>query len=300
MKIGIIGLGKMGHNLALNMKDNGIDVVAYSRSPEKVDMVQKEGMQGAYTIGELCESFEEQRVIWLMVPAGEIVDNVISQLEGNLSKGDIIIDGGNSHYRDSVRRYEELAKIGVSFIDIGTSGGMEGARSGACMMIGGDEDAFEKLEEVFWKICVRDGYSYIGRSGSGHYVKMIHNGIEYGMLQAIGEGFEIMQKSDFEIDFEDLSKVWSHGSVIRGWLMELCQRAFEKDPSLDGVQGVIDSSGEGLWTVEEALRLQIPSSVIAQSLFARYYSKDADSFSAKVIASLRNEFGGHSVTKRQG
>ncbi len=300
MKIGIIGLGKMGHNLALNMKDNGIDVVGYSRSPEKVDMMKEEGMQGAYTTDELCESFEGQKIIWLMTPAGEIVDNVIGQLEGNLRKGDIIIDGGNSHYRDSIRRCEELAKSGVNFIDVGTSGGVEGARNGACMMIGGDEDVFKKLEELFWKICVRDGYSYIGRSGSGHYVKMVHNGIEYGMLQAIGEGFEVIKKSDFEIDFEELSKVWSNGSVIRGWLMELCQRAFEKDPSLETVKGVIDSSGEGLWTVEEALRLQVPSSVIAQSLFARYYSKDADSFSAKVIASLRNEFGGHSVTKKQG
>ena len=298
MKIGIIGLGKMGHNLALNMKENGIDVVGYSRSPEKVDMMKEEGMQGAYTMDELCGSFEGQKVIWLMTPAGKIVDDVIGKLEGNLNNGDIIIDGGNSHYRDSVRRHEKLAKIGVNFVDVGTSGGVEGARNGACMMIGGDEEVFKKLEEVFWKICVRDGYSYIGRSGSGHYVKMVHNGIEYGMLQAMGEGFEVIQKSDFDIDFEQLSKVWSNGSVIRGWLMELCQRAFEKDPSLEDVKGVIDSSGEGLWTVEEALRLQVPTSVIAQSLFARYYSKDADSFSAKVIASLRNEFGGHSVTKK--
>ena len=300
MKIGIIGLGKMGHNLALNMKENGIDVVGYSRSPEKVDMMKEEGMQGAYTMDELCGSFEGQKVIWLMTPAGKIVDDVIGKLEGNLNNGDIIIDGGNSHYRDSVRRHEKLAKIGVNFVDVGTSGGVEGARNGACMMIGGDEEVFKKLEEVFWKICVRDGYSYIGRSGSGHYVKMVHNGIEYGMLQAMGEGFEVIQKSDFDIDFEQLSKVWSNGSVIRGWLMELCQRAFEKDPSLEDVKGVIDSSGEGLWTVEEALRLQVPTSVIAQSLFARYYSKDADSFSAKVIASLRNEFGGHSLAKKQG
>jgi len=297
MKLGIVGLGKMGYSLMLNMKGKGHEVIAYNRSRGKLEEAEREGVQTAGSLGELCEMLGDEKAVWIMVPAGEAVDEVIEGLLGHVGKGAIIIDGGNSHYRDSIRRHDELEKRGISFLDVGTSGGIEGARNGACMMVGGEEEAFKSLESLFTDICVEGGCAYLGRSGSGHFAKMVHNGIEYGMLQAIGEGFEIVEKSGFEMDNEKLARVWSNGSVIRGWLMELCQRAFKDNPKLEGVMGKIASSGEGLWTVQEALELGVPASVITQSLLARYASNDEDAFSAKLVASLRREFGGHEIPK---
>ncbi|NMA85146.1 MAG: decarboxylating 6-phosphogluconate dehydrogenase [Epulopiscium sp.] len=298
MKIGLIGLGKMGYQLALNMHEHGHEVVAFNRSPEKTKEIEKEGIQGVYSIAELVENLPQPRVVWIMVPAGKPVDDMIAQLTDLLDPKDIIIDGGNSFYKDTLRRYQELKEKNLDFVDVGTSGGIEGARYGACTMIGAEEKIFTYLEPLFKDISIENGYLHTGANGSGHYVKMVHNGIEYGMMQAIGEGFEILEKSQFDLDFEKVAKVWNHGSVIRGWLMELTQSAFSKDENLEGIRGIIRSSGEGLWTVQEALELGVPAPVIAQSLFVRYRSEQEDSFSGKVVAALRNEFGGHGFEKR--
>lgn len=298
MKIGLIGLGKMGFNLALNLKDNNHDVVVYNRTKSKVDEAQKLGLTGAYSIKALVEKLDKRRAIWLMVPAGHVVDDIINKLTPLLSKNDIIIDGGNSNYKDTLKRFEKLEALGIDFVDVGTSGGIDGARNGACTMIGAKREVFSYIEQIFKDICVENGYLHTGANGSGHFVKMVHNGVEYGMMQAIGEGFEILKKSSFDLDYEDVAKVWSNGSVIRGWLMELIQNAFSKDEQLDDIKGIIHSSGEGLWTLQEALELKVPVPVIANSLFVRFESEQSESFSAKVVAALRNEFGGHAVEKK--
>ncbi|KJF26759.1 phosphogluconate dehydrogenase (NAD(+)-dependent, decarboxylating) [Clostridium aceticum] len=298
MEIGIIGLGKMGYNLALNIKDHQHRVVAYNRSSEKIKEGEVEGLVGAYSIEELVNKLSTPRIIWLMVPAGDPVDEMIEALIPLLNNEDIIIDGGNSNYKDTLRRYEMLKKKNLHFVDVGTSGGVEGARNGACMMIGAEEEIFKRIEPIIKDVCLEKGYLHTGKNGSGHFVKMIHNGIEYGMLQAMGEGFEILEKSQFDLDYKEVARVWNHGSVIRGWLMELMERAFEKDPQLETIKGIIHSSGEGLWTVQEALELQVPAPVITDSLFVRYRSQQQDTFTGKVIAALRNEFGGHHVEKK--
>ncbi|GAB6117525.1 decarboxylating 6-phosphogluconate dehydrogenase [Thermoanaerobacter brockii subsp. lactiethylicus] len=295
MKVGLIGLGRMGFNLALNMRDHGHEVVVYNRSPEKIKEAEKEGIKGAYTIEDLVKNLERRRIIWLMVPAGDPVDEMIEKLVPLLEEHDIIIDGGNSYYKDTLRRYEMLKEKGIDFVDVGTSGGIEGARHGACTMIGAEDEVFKYIEPLIRDISAENGYLHTGKNGSGHFAKMVHNGIEYGMMQAIGEGFEVLEKSQFDFDLKEVARVWSHGSVIRGWLMELMEKAFEKDPKLSGIKGVMHSSGEGLWTVEEALNLKVPVPVIAQSLFMRYRSEQEDTFAGKVVAALRNEFGGHAV-----
>ncbi|SFE57350.1 6-phosphogluconate dehydrogenase [Thermoanaerobacter thermohydrosulfuricus] len=297
MKVGLIGLGRMGFNLALNMRDHGHEVVAYNRSPEKIKEAEKEGIKGAYTIEDLVKKLERRRIIWLMVPAGDPVDEMIEKLVPLLEEHDIIIDGVNSYYKDTLRRYEMLKEKEIDFVDVGTSGGIEGARHGACTMIGAEDEVFKYIEPLIRDISAENGYLHTGKNGSGHFAKMVHNGIEYGMMQAIGEGFEVLEKSQFDFDLKEVARVWSHGSVIRGWLMELMEKAFEKDPKLSGIKGVMHSSGEGLWTVEEALNLKVPVPVIAQSLFMRYRSEQEDTFAGKVVAALRNEFGGHAVEK---
>ncbi|ADD02235.1 MULTISPECIES: phosphogluconate dehydrogenase (NAD(+)-dependent, decarboxylating) [Thermoanaerobacter] len=297
MKVGLIGLGRMGFNLALNIKDHGHEVVAYNRSPEKIKEAEKAGIKGAYTIEDLVKNLERRRIIWLMVPAGDPVDEMIEKLVPLLEEHDIIIDGGNSYYKDTLRRYEMLKEKGIDFVDVGTSGGIEGARHGACTMIGAEDEVFKYIEPLIRDISAENGYLHTGKNGSGHFAKMVHNGIEYGMMQAIGEGFEVLEKSQFDFDLKEVARVWSHGSVIRGWLMELMEKAFEKDPKLSGIKGIMHSSGEGLWTVEEALNLKVPVPVIAQSLFMRYRSEQEDTFAGKVVAALRNEFGGHAVEK---
>ncbi|KRE54254.1 phosphogluconate dehydrogenase (NAD(+)-dependent, decarboxylating) [Paenibacillus sp. Soil522] len=295
MQIGIIGLGKMGYNLMLNVMEHSHKAVVYDVNTDAVEKAVEEGAQGAATIQQLVNSLQAPRVIWMMVPAGELTDSVIEQVRGWLEAGDILIDGGNSNYKESIRRAEKLAEQGVHFLDVGTSGGTSGARSGACTMIGGNKAAFDSVEQLFSDICVKDGYLHAGDSGSGHFLKMVHNGVEYGMMQAIAEGFELLEKSDFDFDFEKVARVWNNGSVIRSWLMELTENAFTKDARLDGLKGIMHSSGEGKWTLETALDLQTATPVIALSLLMRYRSLEENTFSGKVVAALRNEFGGHSV-----
>jgi 6-phosphogluconate dehydrogenase len=297
MEIGVIGMGKMGYSLALNVRDNHHRVLVYSSTPAKISSLEKESIWGTNDLELLAQAFEGRKVFWLMVPAGEAVDKVIAQLMPYMEKGDIIVDGGNSHYRDTVRRAQALRELGMKYVDAGISGGPAGARKGACMMIGADSETFAYLEPVFRDICVPQGYRRMGENGSGHYVKMIHNGIEYGMLQAIAEGFEIMHHAPYDLDFQEIAHVWNNGAVIRGWLMELTEAVFAADPKLDSIKGVIESSGTGLWTVEEALDKKVPVPVIAQSLFSRYRSLQEDTFSGKLIAGLRQQFGGHKVEK---
>jgi 6-phosphogluconate dehydrogenase len=298
MQIGLIGLGKMGLNLARNLTDHNHEVVGFDLSTNAVNEIKKYGCTGVYNLVDLVKSLDQPRILWIMVPH-PVVDSVINELIPSLNSGDIIIEAGNSHYKDSIRRYNYLKKVGVSFMDVGTSGGTEGARKGACYMVGGDSETWKIVEPIFQDTAVEKGYLYAGKAGSGHFLKMIHNGIEYGMMAAIGEGFEILEKSEFNFDYESVARVWNNGSVIRSWLMDLTENAFSKDSNLQGVKGIMHSSGEGKWTVETALDLQAATPVIAMSLLMRYRSLEDDTFTGKVVAALRNEFGGHTFEKNE-
>ncbi len=297
MQVGLIGLGKMGLNLGKNLMDHKHEVAAFDLNSSAVEEMKEYGATGVSSLNELVQSLQSPRILWVMVPHA-VVDSVIEEVTPLLTKGDILIEAGNSHYKESIRRYEQLKKDGIHFMDAGTSGGMEGARNGACYMIGGDQEAWDIVEPIFRDTAVENGYLYAGKAGSGHFLKMVHNGIEYGMMAAIGEGFEILEKSEFDYDYEKVSRVWNNGSVIRSWLMELTENAFSKDAKLDEIKGVMHSSGEGKWTVETALDLQTATPVIAMSLLMRYRSLDNDTFTGKVVAALRNEFGGHAVEKK--
>ncbi len=294
-QIGIIGLGKMGYNLALNLKRNNFEVIANDVQKENIERIGGEGITPAFSLKHLCEALQGRKVIWMMVPAGEIVDQLIEDLIPLLQTGDILVDGGNSFYKDSIRRHVRLKMKGIDYLDCGTSGGLSGALNGACTMIGGEKEAFDYCESVFKSVSIENGYLYCGKPGSGHFVKMVHNGIEYGMMQSMAEGFEVLEKSDFDINFKEVARVWNHGSVVRSWLMELIENAFEKDPKLDAIKGIMHSSGEGKWTLETALNMEVATPVIALSLMMRYRSQQDDTFSGKVVAALRNEFGGHKV-----
>lgn len=295
MQIGIIGLGKMGYNLMLNIMEHQHKAVVFDVNAEAVEKAAADGAQGAESIAELVKKLNAPRVIWMMVPAGELTESVIEEVSQSLEAGDILIDGGNSNYKDTIRRAKQLLEQGVHYLDVGTSGGTSGARDGACTMIGGDKEAFASVEQLFHDICVENGYLHAGESGSGHFLKMVHNGVEYGMMQSIAEGFELLEKSAYDFDFEKVARVWNNGSVVRSWLMELTENAFAKDARLEGLKGIMHSSGEGKWTLETALDLQTATPVIALSLLMRYRSLEENTFSGKVVAALRNEFGGHSV-----
>lgn len=298
MHIGLIGLGKMGLNLGKNMLDHGHEVTAYDLNIQAVKELEAYGAKPADSLQSLVQAIAQPRILWIMVPH-QVVDAVIGELTPLLNSGDIVIEAGNSHYKESIRRYDELKSKGVHFMDVGTSGGMEGARHGACYMVGGDASAWSVVEPIFQDTAVENGYLYAGQAGSGHFLKMVHNGIEYGMMAAIGEGFEILEKSDFDFDYEQVARVWNNGSVIRSWLIELMEHAFAKDANLEEIQGIMHSSGEGRWTVEEALDLKTATPIIAMSLLMRYRSLENDTFTGKVVAALRNEFGGHAVEKKQ-
>jgi 6-phosphogluconate dehydrogenase len=296
MKIGFIGLGKMGFNMASQLLERGHELVVFDLLPSAMARIGDAGAEVAASPAELCGSLPSPRIIWMMVPAGNPVDSTLEMLEPSLAPGDILIDGGNSRYLDSEERACRLAMKGIRFLDAGTSGGLDGARHGACVMVGGEKSAYEAIEPILKALTVEGGYGYMGPSGSGHFVKMVHNGIEYGMMQAMGEGFGLLDASRYGLDLEDVARVWSHGSVIRGWLMELARDAFSRDGSLSYLDGKVADSGEGRWTVESALQHEVSIPVIAASLFSRYRSRSDNTFSDRVVAALRHEFGGHGFT----
>ena len=297
MELGMIGLGRMGANMTERLVRGGHKVITYDRSAEAIQRVVDKGAVGARSLADFVKQLSLPRAIWLMVPSGDAVDQTIEQLLPSLTEGDIIIDGGNSNYKESIRRAERLKPHKLHFVDAGTSGGIWGLQNGYCMMVGGDKEIVSRLEPIFLTLAPKDGYLHAGPNGAGHFVKMVHNGIEYGMMQAYGEGFELLKASQFDVDLAKVSRLWNQGSVVRSWLLELCQSAFEKDPKLDGIKGYVDDSGEGRWTVIEAIERGVAAPVLAHSLFARFSSRQQDAFSNKVIAALRNEFGGHAVKK---
>jgi 6-phosphogluconate dehydrogenase len=297
MELGMIGLGRMGANMAERLVLGGHSIVSYDRSPEAIQRVVEKGAQGAHSLADFVKQLSLPRAVWLMVPSGEPVDQTIEQLLPMLSKGDVIIDGGNSYYKDSIRRAKNLKEQSIYFIDAGTSGGIWGLEVGYCMMVGGENEIVARLEPVFKTLAPPDGYLHAGPSGAGHFVKMIHNGIEYGMMQAYGEGFELLQASQFDLDLAKIARLWNQGSVVRSWLLELCESAFAKDPVLSSIKDYVEDSGEGRWTVQEAVDKNVPAPVLMLSLFARFASRQEQSFSAKVVAALRAEFGGHAVRK---
>jgi 6-phosphogluconate dehydrogenase len=299
MQLAMIGLGKMGGNMTERLLRNGHKVVAFDRAAETVDKYAKLGASAAKDVASAISQLSAPRIAWIMVPAGKPVDETIVELLKGMSKGDIIIDGGNSNFHETMRRAKELEAKGIAFIDSGTSGGIWGLENGYCLMVGGPDAAVKTCEPIFRALAPADGYAHVGPSGAGHYVKMIHNGIEYGMLQAYAEGYEILHASkDFpKLDLHRIADVWQHGSVVRSWLNELAVRAFAKDPTLAGLKGFVSDSGEGRWTVQEAIDLDVPAPVITLSLLMRFRSRQDDTYSGKVIAALRNEFGGHAVKK---
>lgn len=298
MKIGMIGLGKMGMNLVANLIDHDIEVAAYDLNADSVKEAERLGAQPITEITGFVDALPAPRIVWVMVPAGAPTDETIGRLKTVLQAEDIVIDGGNSFYEDSLQHAQTLAEKQIHFFDVGTSGGMSGARSGGNFMIGGQQAVFPVIEPIFQAIAQKDGYLYTGEAGSGHYLKMVHNGIEYGMMQAIAEGFDLLEHSPYDYDNEKVAKVWNHGSVVRSWLMELAEEAFQADPHLESLKGTMYSSGEGLWTVEEALKRQVPLPVITLALQMRYRSLEDDTFTGKVVASLRNGFGGHAVNNK--
>ena len=298
MQLAMIGLGRMGGNMTERLMRDGHRVAVFDRSPEAVQKYVGMGSKGATSPADLVAKLTAPRIVWIMVPAGKPVDDTIAALLPGLANGDVVIDGGNSNFHDSMRRAAELKEKGIHFVDSGTSGGIWGLENGYCLMIGASSEAFALCEPIFKSLAPPDGYAHMGPPGSGHYVKMIHNGIEYGILQAYAEGYEILHASrDFKLDLHAIAAVWNHGSVVRSWMNELAEIAFQRDANLDALKGYVEDSGEGRWTVQEAIDLDVPAPVITLSLLARLRSRQADSFSAKVIAALRNEFGGHAVKK---
>ncbi|KRK81791.1 6-phosphogluconate dehydrogenase-like protein [Companilactobacillus bobalius DSM 19674] len=289
----------MGINLTENLIRNGNEVVAFDLNDAARNDASTLGAQVEQTLEDAVKQLQAPRIVWVMLPAGNPTNETIDKLSEILDPNDIVIDGGNSFFENSLKHNQILKDKQIKFFDVGTSGGMSGANRDGNFMIGGDDEkTFEYIEPIFKGIAQTDGYLYTGKAGSGHYLKMVHNGIEYGMMQAIAEGFDVLAHSQFDYDNEAVAKVWEHGSVIRGWLMELTQSAFSKDPNLNEIKGVMHSSGEGKWTLEEALKLQVPTPVIAASLMMRYRSLEDDTFTGKVVAALRNEFGGHDVDKK--
>ena len=301
MHIGMIGLGKMGMNMARRLLRGGHNVTAYNRTPERINEIEKEGARGAYTLEDIVSSLPAPRIVWLMVPAGKAVDEVIGRLQPLLEHGDIIIDGGNSFYKDDIRHDEELRPYGIHYMDAGVSGGIWGLKIGYCLMIGGDETVYKYIEPVFKTLSPENGYLYCGKTGSGHFVKMVHNGIEYGMMAAYAEGFEVLKTSPYggNMDLLGIANLWNHGSVIRSWLLELAASAFTKDKDLSSITGYVEDSGEGRWMVQEAVDMAVPIPVISSALFQRFRSREAESFADKVLSALRHEFGGHGVVKKE-
>jgi 6-phosphogluconate dehydrogenase len=298
MRIGFIGLGRMGANMVRRLVRDGHEIVIYNRTPEKTQELaaEHEGARPASSIEELVGMLQAPRAVWVMVPAGDATEAQIDELLEHLSPGDTIIDGGNTNFHDDVRRHAALTSKGIHYVDAGTSGGIWGLQVGYCLMVGGDAEAVTPLEPIFRTLAPENGYMHVGGPGAGHYVKMVHNGIEYGLMQAYAEGFEILHASDYDLDLAAISELWMQGSVVRSWLLELAGRAFRANgQDLEHLKGYVSDSGEGRWTVQEAIDHDVPAPVITLSLLTRFRSRQDDSYSGKVLAALRNEFGGHAV-----
>ncbi len=302
MELGMIGLGRMGGNMAQRLLNGGHRVVAYDPKKEAVEAMVRQGAIGASSLGDLTGKLTPPRAVWLMVPDGDPTESTIDNLATVLAPADIIIDGGNSNYKDSMRRAKVLSEKGITFLDVGTSGGIWGLEGGYCLMVGGDKKVFQRLEPIFQTLAPspEHGYGHVGPSGAGHFVKMVHNGIEYGLMQAYAEGFELMQaKSEFDLDLHLIAETWRYGSVVRSWLLDLTAAALKADPALEGIQSFVEDSGEGRWTVEESMALGIPLPVITQALQMRFRSRQGQPFGAKLLAALRQQFGGHAVRKAE-
>jgi 6-phosphogluconate dehydrogenase len=300
VQLGMIGLGKMGANMTTRLERGGHQVVAYDRDPAAVQRSAADGALAASSLADMVAKLSPPRAVWIMVPAGAPTDSTIDKLLGLLQPGDVIVDGGNSRWTDSKARHARCKDKGVSFVDAGTSGGVWGLNNGYCLMVGGDGDAVAKVEPVFRTLAPEGGYAHVGPSGAGHFSKMVHNGIEYGLLAAYGEGFEILEKSEYDYDLHELASIWRYGSVVRSWLLELLELALREDPKLGDVKGWVADSGEGRWTVQAAIDEDVPAPVITASLMSRFVSRQDESYSAKIIAALRNQFGGHAVKAESG
>jgi len=300
VELGMIGLGRMGGNMAQRLRRGGHRVVAHDRNPEAVVAAEAQGAVGTSSLEELVASLAPPRAIWLMLPIGQPTEATIEGLLPLLEAGDTILDGGNANYKDSMQRAERLAGQGLNFLDVGTSGGIWGLAEGYCLMVGGKREVFERLEPVFQTLAPgKDkGYSYMGPSGAGHFVKMVHNGVEYALMQSYAEGFEILQaKKEFDLDLVQIAETWRYGSVVRSWLLDLAAAALREDPNLESLQAHVEDSGEGRWTVQESVDLAVPAPVITLSLQARFRSRQEQPLSAKLLAALRHQFGGHAVRK---
>ena len=287
----------MGMNMVRRLQRDKHRVITYDRSPDVVKASVQEGAAGTTSLRDLVGKLTPPRAVWVMVPAGAPTEGTIRELSGLLQPDDVIVDGGNSHYKDDARRAAELRGKAIHYLDAGTSGGIWGLQIGYCLMIGGDEVIFKRLEPIFKTLAPEDGYAYMGSAGAGHYVKMIHNGIEYGMMQAYAEGFELLSKSDFKLNLPMIAELWMHGSVVRSWLLELAASALKDDPRLDKIKGYVEDSGEGRWTVFDAIEKDVPALVLTSSLYTRFRSRQEESFADKMLAGLRNAFGGHAVKK---
>jgi 6-phosphogluconate dehydrogenase len=298
MELGIIGLGKMGANMTTRLLKGGHRIVVFDRNPPKVDKAVAAGANGSESLEELVSKLSMPRAVWIMLPAGDPTETFINALAELLSAGDTVIDGGNSHYKDTMRRASELKELGLDLVDVGTSGGVWGLTEGYSMMIGGSSVVVERLRSIFETLApgpVR-GWGYVGPSGAGHFVKTVHNGIEYGLMQAYAEGFEIMKsKQDFSLDLHQIAEIWRYGSVVRSWLLDLTSEALREDQDLSDIQGWVADSGEGRWTVADAIDLDVPAPVITLSLLMRFVSRQEDSYAAKMLAAMRQQFGGHAV-----
>lgn len=295
MQLGMVGLGKMGNYMTQRLIGGGHSVVGYDRSAEAVADVVSHGATGATSLADMAGKLSAPKIVWVMVPSGAPTDQTIHEVADLLGSGGIIIDGGNTNYKDGLRLYQDCKAKGVSLIDAGTSGGVWGLKEGYCLMVGGDDAQVKLCEPIFLTLAPPKGYAHVGPAGSGHFSKMVHNGIEYGLLQAYGEGFEILKASQYDYDLGQLAELWTHASVVRSWLLELLVLAFKEDPGLNAIRGYVDDTGEGRWTVQAAIDENIPAPVITLSLMARMASRQDESFSAKVVAALRNQFGGHAV-----
>ncbi len=298
VQLGLYGLGRMGGNMVTRLARGGHTVVAGNRSPGPVEEARRDGAAGAHSVEEMVTKLEAPRVLWSMVPSGDVTEQTLAEFADHAAPGDILVDGGNSNFRDSVRRADMYAKRGFHFLDVGVSGGIWGLQVGYCMMVGGPKEAVDRLRPALDTLAPPNGWAHFGKSGAGHFVKMVHNGIEYGMMQAYGEGFELLHASEFGLDLKQVATVWNQGSVVRSWLLELAERAFEEEGTdLAGIKGWVADSGEGRWTIKEAIDHDVPMTALAHALFARFSSRQDDSYAMKVAAALRNQFGGHTVKK---